>query len=248
MQKPETSGTQAPTLGELREVLDWDRLIQFEVARRDEYAVDYARLIEEVKHQPIIARATWNAGETLLHVAASQGQRELAALLLELGADVNAYCPEGIPLHYAAHSGSHEMAELLVEAGSELNRQECRGRTAVDIASSPAHNWAAVKYLISVGAVPNQESTLENIRVMRESGLWDELSIRPVTFAPQWRTDAAVALARQMYESHDFGAMPILADALQDAGCDNADILDHCRSPGPHVRGCWVVDLVLGKE
>ena len=38
------------------------------------------------------------------------------------------------------------------------------------------------------------------------------------------------------------------ADALQDAGCDNDDILDHCRGDGPHVRGCWVVDLVLGKE
>ena len=48
---------------------------------------------------------------------------------------------------------------------------------------------------------------------------------------------------------HDSSAlpMPILADALQDAGCDNADVLDHCRSDGPHVRGCWVVDLVLGK-
>jgi hypothetical protein len=71
---------------------------------------------------------------------------------------------------------------------------------------------------------------------------------RPVTFNPEWRTDIATALARQMYESRDFGAMPILADALQDAGCENSDILDHCRGPGPHVRGCWVVDLVLGKE
>jgi hypothetical protein len=71
---------------------------------------------------------------------------------------------------------------------------------------------------------------------------------RPVAFAPAWRTDTAVSLARQMYESRDFSAMPILADALQDAGCDNAEILDHCRGPGPHVRGCWVVDLVLGKE
>ncbi|MDY3562094.1 hypothetical protein R5W23_003540 [Gemmata sp. JC673] len=50
-----------------------------------------------------------------------------------------------------------------------------------------------------------------------------------------------------MYESRDFSAMPILADALQDAGCDRADILDHCRGPGQHVRGCWVVDLVLNK-
>jgi hypothetical protein len=71
---------------------------------------------------------------------------------------------------------------------------------------------------------------------------------RPITFATAWRTSTVVALARQMYESRDFGAMPILADALQEAGCENAAILDHCRDGGPHVRGCWVVDLVLGKE
>jgi hypothetical protein len=71
---------------------------------------------------------------------------------------------------------------------------------------------------------------------------------RPVAFDPAWRTSTAVALAEQMYDSRDFGAMPILADALQDAGCDSEDILNHCRAPGDHVRGCWVVDLVLGKE
>ena len=71
---------------------------------------------------------------------------------------------------------------------------------------------------------------------------------RPVTFDPAWLTSDVIALARQMYKSRDFGAMPVLADALQDAGCDNPDMLAHCRSGGPHVRGCWVVDLVLGKE
>ncbi len=71
---------------------------------------------------------------------------------------------------------------------------------------------------------------------------------RPVVISPDWRTATATAIARQMYESRDFGAMPILADALQDAGCNDEDILDHCRGNGPHVRGCWVVDLVLGKE
>ncbi|VTU01204.1 Uncharacterized protein OS=Sorangium cellulosum (strain So ce56) GN=sce5710 PE=4 SV=1 [Gemmataceae bacterium] len=70
---------------------------------------------------------------------------------------------------------------------------------------------------------------------------------RPVAFDPAWRTSTAVAMARGMYESRDFGAMPILADALQDAGCDSGEVLEHCRGPGPHVRGCWVVDLVLGK-
>jgi hypothetical protein len=71
---------------------------------------------------------------------------------------------------------------------------------------------------------------------------------RSVAFAPKWSTDTAIALARQMYESRDFSAMPILADALQDAGCNNDDILNHCRdATATHVRGCWVVDLVLGK-
>ncbi|AMV23517.1 hypothetical protein VT84_03845 [Gemmata sp. SH-PL17] len=67
-------------------------------------------------------------------------------------------------------------------------------------------------------------------------------------FDKSWRTETAVLLARQMYESKDFSAMPILGDALQDAGCDNADILNHCRKPGEHVRGCWVLDLVLERN
>jgi hypothetical protein len=72
---------------------------------------------------------------------------------------------------------------------------------------------------------------------------------RPVNFSSEWRTDTTVSLASQMYESREFSAMPILADALQDAGCDSEDILSHCRDANQaHVRGCWVVDLVLGKE
>ncbi len=71
---------------------------------------------------------------------------------------------------------------------------------------------------------------------------------RPLAFDPNWRTSTVVAIAKSMYESRDFSPMPILADALQDAGCEHADILDHCCGTGPHVRGCWVVDLVLGKS
>jgi hypothetical protein len=71
---------------------------------------------------------------------------------------------------------------------------------------------------------------------------------QPVVFDLAWRTSTAVGLAERMYESRDFGLMPILADALEDAGCDSEAILAHCRGDGPHVRGCWVVDLVLGKS
>jgi hypothetical protein len=71
---------------------------------------------------------------------------------------------------------------------------------------------------------------------------------RPVPFGPSWRSDTVVSLATRMYESRDFGAMPILADALDDAGCDSDAILNHCRADAPHVLGCWVVDLILGRE
>jgi hypothetical protein len=72
---------------------------------------------------------------------------------------------------------------------------------------------------------------------------------RPVAFNPAWRTSDVVLLAQGIYDDRAFDRMPILADALQDAGCDCDDILGHCRDANqPHARGCWVVDLILGKE
>lgn len=72
--------------------------------------------------------------------------------------------------------------------------------------------------------------------------------LRPAPSDPRWRTTPVLDLARTMYESGDFAPMPILADAMEEAGCDHLDTLAHCRGPGPHVRGCWVVDLILGKS
>jgi hypothetical protein len=74
---------------------------------------------------------------------------------------------------------------------------------------------------------------------------------RPATVDPvwlRWNYGCVVELARAIYDERAFDHLPILADALEDAGCDNADILAHCRGDGPHVRGCWVVDLLLGKS
>ncbi len=71
-----------------------------------------------------------------------------------------------------------------------------------------------------------------------------------VAVDPAWltRNDGAVRKVPEgMYEASDLGQMPVLADALLEAGCENATLLDHCRGPGPHARGCWVVDLLLGK-
>jgi hypothetical protein len=74
---------------------------------------------------------------------------------------------------------------------------------------------------------------------------------RPWAIAPAWSSwndSTVVRLAQTIYDERRFADLPILADALEEAGCDNADILDHCRQPGAHARGCWVVDLLLGKQ
>jgi hypothetical protein len=70
---------------------------------------------------------------------------------------------------------------------------------------------------------------------------------RPFSFDPSWLTPTVVELAQTIYDDRAFDRMPELADGLEEAGCDNREILVHCRMPGPHVRGCFVVDLLLGK-
>lgn len=75
--------------------------------------------------------------------------------------------------------------------------------------------------------------------------LLDVLS--PSVFDPRWQTLTVVALAEGIYADRAFDRLPILADALQEAGCADDDLLNHCRGPGPHVRGCWAVDGILRK-
>lgn len=83
--------------------------------------------------------------------------------------------------------------------------------------------------------------------VLREC--FGSLHLRPLAFDPAWRTSDVVALATGIYEENAFDRMPILADALQDAGCACEDVLAHCRGANAaHVRGCWALDLVVGKE
>jgi hypothetical protein len=73
---------------------------------------------------------------------------------------------------------------------------------------------------------------------------------RRTHLAPSWLTwNGGVVrhLARAVADQRAFDRLPLLADALEEAGCDNPDILDHCREVGPHPRNCWVVDLLLAE-
>jgi hypothetical protein len=84
--------------------------------------------------------------------------------------------------------------------------------------------------------------------------LFGPLPFRPLALAPAWRTAHVLALANDASDNRILPAghldpqrLGVLADALEEAGCTDADILDHLRGPGPHVRGCWAADAILAK-
>ena len=85
--------------------------------------------------------------------------------------------------------------------------------------------------------------------------LFGPLPFRPVTVSPGWQAPQVVAQAQAAYDERELPAgtldptrLAVLADALEEAGCTNQTVLEHLRGAGPHVRGCWAVDLLLGKE
>ncbi|MDY3561501.1 hypothetical protein R5W23_002779 [Gemmata sp. JC673] len=87
-------------------------------------------------------------------------------------------------------------------------------------------------------------------RELHSTALLREVYYNPYRFVPfpaAWRTSDVLGVARAVYDSNDFGQMPVLGDALEDAGCDSAEILNHCRhAPAEsHARGCWVLDRIL---
>jgi hypothetical protein len=77
------------------------------------------------------------------------------------------------------------------------------------------------------------------------------LLFRAVTVHPpilRWHNGTVVRLAQAIYAARRFGDLPTLADALEEAGCNDPEVLVHCRTAGPHVRGCWVIDLLIDRQ
>jgi hypothetical protein len=99
---------------------------------------------------------------------------------------------------------------------------------------------------------PEEESEWEAGRRVEGAAQCDLLRdivgnpFRPVVVLPAWRTEAVLAIAHKAHSERDFGLLPILADALEDAGCTTGELLGHCRGATVHTLGCWVLDLVLG--
>jgi hypothetical protein len=138
--------------------------------------------------------------------------------------------------------------EVTHEVGSEGGGTPARAAALISLALGVGNNFAYEAYQDLV------DLTQKNKRAARRAWgeqvvrcIWGLLPFRRVTADPSWRTPTVLALARGVYVERAFDRMPILADALEDAGCENPDVLAHCRNPGSHARGCWVIDLLLGR-
>jgi hypothetical protein len=110
---------------------------------------------------------------------------------------------------------------------------------------------ACCVYVLGCAADYREQDSVRHQANRRHIALVHEIfgnPFRPVVLDPLWLTFDVQALARGIYDEKAFDRMPILTDALQDAGCTNEDVLNHCRDASAgHVRGCWVIDLLLGK-
>jgi hypothetical protein len=110
-------------------------------------------------------------------------------------------------------------------------------RAATEIAAGDDPQWAAY----AAGAAARVALLRELFGNPFQSDALDPALLR-------WSEGTVVKIAQSICEELAFDRLPILADALEEAGCDNADVLDHCHQISEHVRGCWVVDLLLGKS
>ncbi|WP_246173424.1 hypothetical protein [Limnoglobus roseus] len=151
---------------------------------------------------------------------------------------------QGEQLATEAYNEFHGVQEFAAEAVIDACVSEDVSANVLRVA------WLTAN-LLDVGIErPLKKATKRLGRIRQSEHLRDIFGnpFRPIALEPAWLTPTAVGIAQGIYNDRAFDRLPILADALQDAGCEDANILAHCRVDGPHVRGCWVVDLVLGKE
>jgi hypothetical protein len=150
-------------------------------------------------------------------------------------------------------AGHGEVFPLLVATSRDNTFQARLGESAI-LADAFTAACSGSSETVVAAAMNDRQAmwTVRDIEWTAQAALLQDifgpLPFRPVRSDLAWLTPDVVTLAGHIYHDRAFDRMPELADALEDIGCDNADLLSHLRGPGPHVRGCWVVDLLLGKE
>jgi hypothetical protein len=153
------------------------------------------------------------------------------------------------------------MAQAALEAwryrrqyASSANRYQLRAADTAIASCAPTAWGAAVNAMREAARAANRANadSCDTAELRYQAAilrcLFGPLPFRTVTADRVWVTPTVEQLARASDVERSFDLLPILADALEDAGCRDPDILGHLRGGGPHVRGCWVIDLLLGKE
>ncbi|MBI1918202.1 MAG: hypothetical protein HYS12_26215 [Planctomycetes bacterium] len=115
------------------------------------------------------------------------------------------------------------------------------------------HVWWQAAVLHAADASPRHRAEVAGAEQEIQCALLRDIAGgvgRPAVSAPwlAWEGGTIIKFARAIYEGRRFDDLPILADALEDAGCSDEDLLQHCRGSGPHARGCWALDLLLGRR
>lgn len=116
--------------------------------------------------------------------------------------------------------------------------------------SQPAPTSPIVDVYFDNETETKKQTQYEQAECLAQSNLLRDIfgnSFRPVMIDPRWLSATVRDLAEVIYQERAFERMPILGDALLDAGCDSGEIIQHCQGPGPHVRGCWLVDLLTDR-
>jgi hypothetical protein len=144
-------------------------------------------------------------------------------------------------------------AEELPEAFDE-NGQDARPYVCYPAASDAPYHADVASYMCArefAGSADDWEAIFATERGRQADLVREVFGLLPSGCLPinaTWLSSTVSDLASTIYDERAFDRLPILADALEEAGCTDTEILAHCRSEGPHVRGCWAVDLILGKE
>lgn len=146
-------------------------------------------------------------------------------------------------------AGRKELAAAKKESGVALERSTLDGVTGKPQCAKGCA-WSTTSTTGSAAMYPLWVFTETADRNVQVSLLRDIFGnpFRPTIVDPSFLSPAVVNLAQDIYDERGFDRLPTLAIALEGAGCADTDILSHCRHSKPHVRGCWVVDLVLGRS
>jgi hypothetical protein len=218
-------GNPLPMLEFLRAKVADRRLVQFSYA----CCQRVAHLLQEKSAQHALAAVERCAEGT---IKPGTVRRLLRCVSTSRKARVKPYSPEWF---------ANLSVESIVAADQVVRPDQCCHFVATTIAVAAGHVYGSEPWMRT-----RDTESRRLCGLLRD--IAGPLPFRQVRPNPAWLNLTVTSLAQAIYADRAFDRLPILADALEDAGCTNADILNHCRQPGEHVRGCWAVDLVLGRS